>query len=112
MESRDRALRSGDLFKTNSDKLLLIHLQEQELLVLDLSAIDSSVSAAELVYLGHVLGNHHYPITMQNNQIYVQLITDKSIVEKLINQLNIPGLQIKYQMQSDNQKFAFSHHSH
>lgn len=112
IKSRDRALRSGDIFKTNSDKLLLIHIQEQELLVLDLSAMDLTVSAAELVYLGHVLGNHHYPITMQNNQIYVQLITDKSVVEKLINQLNIPGLQIKYQMQSDNQEFTFSHHSH
>lgn len=112
IKSRDRALRSGDIFKTNSGKLLLIHMQEQELLVLDLSAIDLSVSTAELVYLGHVLGNHHYPITMQNNQIYVQLITDKLIVEKLLDQLNIPGLQIKYQMQSDNQEFAFLHHSH
>ncbi|HEY9770236.1 MAG TPA: hypothetical protein V6C71_17385 [Coleofasciculaceae cyanobacterium] len=112
IKSRDLALRSGDIFKTNSGKLLLIYMQEQELLVLDLSAIDLSVSTAELVYLGHVLGNHHYPITMQNNKIYVQLITDKSIVEKLIEQLNIPGLQIKYQMQSDNQEFTFSHHSH
>ncbi|MGF1591431.1 MAG: urease accessory protein UreE [Pleurocapsa sp.] len=112
IKSRDRILRSGDIFKTDSDKLLLIHVQEQELLVLDLLTIDASVADAKLVYLGHLLGNHHYPITMQDNKIYVQLITDKSIIEKLIHELNIPGLQIKYQRQSDNQEFAFLHHSH
>ncbi len=112
IKSRDRALRSGDIFKTDSDQLLLIHVQEQELLVLDLLTIDSSVAYTKLVYLGHILGNHHYPITMQENKIYVQLITDKLILEKLINQLNIPGLQINYQRQSDNQELAFLHHSH
>ena len=33
IKSRDRALESGDLFRTNSDKLLLIYLPEPELLI-------------------------------------------------------------------------------
>ena len=39
IKSRDRALQSGDVFKTDSGKLLLIHLQQQKLLVLDLSQL-------------------------------------------------------------------------
>ena len=113
IKSRDRALRSGDLFRTNSDKLLLVYLQEQELLVLDLSSIADNISSSQLVQLGHILGNHHYPIEVQGNKIYVQLITDKLILEKLINELDIPNLQIKYQMQSESQQFSFAkHHVH
>ena len=112
IKSRDRALRTGDLFKTESDKLLLIKLQEQELLVLDFSAVEPDIYQAKLVQLGHALGNHHYPIMLQENKIYVQLITDKQIIEKLIGNLNIIGLQIKYKMQSEQKKIVFSSHSH
>ena len=112
IKSRDRALRSGDLFKTDSEKLLLIQLQEQELLVLDLSFLDNNIALEKLVQLGHTLGNHHYPISMQDDKIYVQLATNKTTIEKLINELAIPNLQIKYQTQSELQKLAFSHHVH
>ena len=112
IKSRDRPIQSGDLFRTNSDKLLLVNLEEKELLVLDLSSVDSNLAPAKLVQLGHTLGNHHYPIMMQGSKIYVQLVTDKLIVEKLINDLNIAGLQIKYQTQSEFQQLTFSKHIH
>jgi urease accessory protein len=110
IKDRDRSLRSGDLFKTDSAKTLLIHLQEQELLVLDLSFLDKNITQVKLVQLGHTLGNHHYPIMMQDNKIYVQIVTNKKIVEKLIKELDIPNLQIKYQTQSDNNNLLFSSH--
>ena len=112
IKSRDRSLQAGDVFQTESGKLLLIHLQEQELLVLDFSEIDSNILPARLVYLGHVLGNHHYPIALKNNKIYVQLVTDKTIIEKRINNLNISGLQINYEQRSTDKEIAFSSHSH
>ena len=111
IKSRDRALQSGDLFKTNSGKLILINLLEPELLVIDFS-IAPNVTRAKLIQLGHVLGNHHYPIAIQNNQIYVQLVTSKAIVEKLLEDLKISGLQISYQLPKSDRQITFSSHEH
>ena len=61
IESRDRVLQPGDLFKTDSDKLLLIQLKEQEFMMLHLSTVDSNIDPQKISYLSHVLGNHHYP---------------------------------------------------
>ena len=119
IKSRDRSLDSGDLFTTDTNQLILIHLQEQELLVLDFSTVDRHLAPVKLVYLGHTLGNHHYPIAIEDNKILVQLITDKLIIEKLIHNSNIPGLQISYQTVSRNRALAefenaiaFSQHRH
>lgn len=112
IKSRDHALKSGDLFKTDGDQLILINLQETELMVLDLSTIGHQFSVDKLVNLGHALGNHHYPIMMQSGKIYVQLITDKSILEKLIKDLDVPGLQINYETAPFNHDPAFKVHGH
>lgn len=112
IKSRDRSLHSGDLFETDNGHILLINLQEVELLVLDFSTVDPDLAQAKLVQLGHVLGNHHYPMTIQDQKVFVQLVTDKIIVEKLINNLHISGLQISYQINCSNQAIAFSQHSH
>lgn len=112
IKSRDRALQSGDLFRTNSGKLVLIHLQEPELLVINLSTLEPNVAPAKLVHLGHVLGNHHYPIAIQDNQIYVQLIANKTSIEKLVKNLNISGLKINYQLPQGDRQIIFSSHGH
>lgn len=112
IKSRDRPLQSGDLFRTNSGKLVLIHLQEPELLVIDLSTLNANVAHAELIHLGHVLGNHHYPIAIQDNQIYVQLVTNKISIEKLLKDLNISGLRISYQLSGGDRQITFSSHAH
>ncbi len=112
IKSRDRPLQSGDLFQTDSGKLLLIHLQQQELLVFDFAAIHPDILPVQLVYLGHVLGNQHYPIAIKNHKIYVQLVTDKSVIEKIIKNLNIPNLQMSYQQISGNGEITFTSHSH
>jgi len=112
IKSRDRFLHAGDVFRTESKKLLLIHLQKQELLIIDLSDLPDSFAAKDLVYLGHVLGNHHYPITIQNNKIYVQITTEPEIIEKIIKNTQIPGLKIKYDARDAVEDVAFLSHSH
>lgn len=112
IKSRDRALQSGDLFKSDSGQLILVCLPKQELLVLDFSAVKPDVSSAKLVHLGHVLGNHHYPIMMQDNKIYVQLVTERLILEKLIEELNIADLKFKYQTQPSERTINYSAHHH
>ncbi len=112
VKSRDRPLQSGDVFKTESNKFLIVYLREQELLVLDLSVLKSDVAYTKLVHLGHVLGNHHYPINIQNQKIYIQVTTEKEIIEKIIKDIQIPDLKITYEMQNSDSKITFSTHSH
>ena len=112
VKNRDRSLRSGDLFKTNSHKIVRIELKEQELLVLDLSGLDHNICSTKLVQLGHALGNNHYPIKICDRQIFIKLVTDKKNAEKLINDLNISDLQISYQYMSSEAGIAWTEHSH
>lgn len=111
IKSRDRALQSGDLFKTESGNLVLIHLQAQKLMVLSFSTSANNIPT-KLVHLGHILGNHHYPIVVQDNKIYVQLVSDAKVLEKAIKDLHIAGLEINYEMRSPTKNLNFSVHNH
>ena len=112
IKSRDRALQSGDLFQTESGDLILVHLQERELMVLSFSELVGDNVPVKLVHLGHILGNHHYPILVQDNKIYVQLVSDAIVLEKTIKDLHIAGLEINYEMRSPNKHLEFSAHNH
>ena len=112
IKSRDRLLESGDLFKTDSQKLLLVRLQEPRFLVLDFSTLQKDLIPARLVYLGHVLGNHHYPIAVRDNKIYIELTTEAQVIEKNIKDLQIPGLELRYETRQSDQEITFSSHSH
>lgn len=112
IKSRDRTLQSGDLFRSNSGKLLLINLQEPEVLMFDLSTLDPKISCAELVHLGHTLGNHHYPMKIQDKRVFVQLVTDKITLENLLKDLNISGLKLDYRRLQYDHQFTFSPHEH
>jgi urease accessory protein len=122
IKSRDWSMRAADVFLTQSDRLVVIHLQEQKALVLSFEQ-PVTASATELVHLGHVLGNHHYPITIVQQKIYLQpganLGVDLAVVEQTIKQLQIPGLTINYEMRSpdlsldlSNDLAPQSHHHH
>lgn len=111
VKNRDWMLQEGDVLATEEGQLLLVHLQTQKLLVISFT---QSVGdrAIELIHLGHVLGNHHYPILVQNNKIYLQLVTDAEVIEKTIRDFAIPGLQIEYEERSPQQQLTFESHSH
>lgn len=112
IKSRDRPLESGDLWQTNCDQLILIQLQAAAMMVIDVVALESTVSAVQLIKLGHVLGNHHYPIAIQGSKIYVKLTTPRHVLEKLIIDLDISNLQITYETASYEQNSTFSSHHH
>ena len=111
IKSRDWSLRSGDVFVTESENLLLIHLQEQNLMVLSFSET-LTAKPSELVYLGHVLGNHHYPLIIDHEKLYLQLDNNSEVMEQTIKDLKIPGLNITYESRIPEQSLRFSHHHH
>lgn len=111
IKSRDWLLKEGDILETEQGKLLLVQIQSQELMVLSFN--DSVVNnPIQLIHLGHVLGNHHYPIIVKDNKIYLQLIVDKEKIEATIRDFDIPGLQIDYVEQVESDRFNFSQHHH
>ena len=113
VKSRDWLLRDGDVFETQQGKLLLIHLQDQKVMVIRFTQPVPDC-AIELVHLGHVLGNHHWPIIVQNHQLYIELAADVEVMESTVRNFQIPGLQIDYESRSPERYLDFSqqHHAH
>lgn len=111
VKSRDWSLRDGDVLETEQGRLLLVHLQEQKVIVLRFTepVVDGAIA---LIHLGHVLGNHHWPIIVQDRKLYVELVVDPEVVESTIREFKIPGLQIDYELRSDNDYLDFSEHKH
>lgn len=112
IKSRDRLIQSGDVFQTDSQQLILVHLQEQELLVLDFAEVANEINPTKLVSLGHLLGNHHYPIAIKEDCLYVQVVTTPQVINQLLEEIEIPGLQIKYQTIDRADKINFAPHHH
>jgi urease accessory protein len=112
IKSRDRSLEEGDVFQTESGKLVSIHLQPQKLMVLSFSSSTTDTLPAKLIHLGHVLGNHHWPIIVRKNKIYLQLAVDEAVMEETIADFKIPGLKIDYESRSPSEHLNFDHHTH
>ena len=111
IKSRDWSLRQADVFITESGSLLLIHLQEQRLMVLNFTEPVTDC-AIELVHLGHALGNQHCPIVIRNQKIYLQPTGDTAIIEKTVRDFQIPGLRIDYESRSEAMPLGLSPEEH
>lgn len=111
VKSRHWSLRDGDVLETEQGRLLLVHLQEQKVIVLQFTepVVDGAIA---LIHLGHVLGNHHWPIIVQDRKLYVEVVVDAEVIESTIREFKIPGLQIDYELRSDNDYLDFSEHKH
>ncbi|MEH2281691.1 MAG: urease accessory protein UreE [Nostoc sp.] len=119
VKSRDWSLREGDIFETQQGKLLLVHLQEQKVMVLTFIEPVSDAAkealhqrAIDLIHLGHVLGNHHWPIIIEDGKLYVELVVDAEVIEATIRHFAIPGLDIGYERLSPQEHLTFSEHAH
>jgi urease accessory protein UreE len=67
---------------------------------------------SDLIYLGHVLGNHHWPILVNGDRIYVEMVADRAVMEATVRNVNIPNLCIDYEVRSSANQIQFSSHSH
>ncbi len=111
IKQRGWSLTEGDVFQTETGRLLLIHLQAQEIMVLSFSTEQTGHEVA-LVHLGHTLGNHHYPMIVDHNRIYIQLVADKAAIAATIQNFQIPGLCITYESRSFDRQLTFSKRDH
>ena len=111
IKERDRVLNSGDVFRTETGLLLIVHIEAQKVIVVSFPG-EVGDRALELIHLGHVLGNHHYPILIDAGKIYVELVAPFEVIAATIERFNIPGLCVSYEVRSPDQKLIFSPHHH
>ncbi|MEM8810300.1 MAG: urease accessory protein UreE [Cyanobacteria bacterium P01_G01_bin.38] len=114
IKDRHWSLAEGDVFQTTGGQLVLIHLQPQTVMVLRMAqaANPNPEQALALIHLGHTLGNHHWPILIKADKIYVQLAGDRAVIESTLQGFQIPGLEISYEVRSPTQHLSFSAHHH
>lgn len=111
IKDRQSLLSDGDVFQTEQHQLLWVRLEAQPLFVLHFPA-DLSHYALELFHLGHTLGNHHYPILIQDDRVYIQAGADRAVIEATIKSFPIPGLSLMIEERSPNQALDFAQHHH
>lgn len=118
VKDRHWSLADGDVFETQAGFLLLVHLHAQRVMVLRMAAVQPDPApldpgqALALVHLGHTLGNHHWPIVVEADRIYVQLASDPRVMESTLRGFAIPGLEISYEARSPGDPLAFVSHGH
>lgn len=111
VKSRDWMLREGDVLSTQiSCKLVLVSLQPQQVMALRFES-EASNRAIALVRLGHALGNQHWPVTMQGDVMYLDLVSDAKSMEttllKIAKTIGIEGLQISFEEKAADQSVDF-----
>ncbi|MEM9274697.1 MAG: urease accessory protein UreE [Cyanobacteria bacterium P01_F01_bin.143] len=111
IKSRNLILRSGDVLETAIGNLVLIQIESEKLMIISFEDSLDDNYAMDLVSLGHILGNHHYPIKIEHHKIYVRLISNAKVIVKMIAELDIPGLKITFETNSDRD-IPHSTHSH
>ncbi len=111
LKQRDKQLTDGDVFQLENDRFLLIHFKSQSLMTLSFDA-HHSVDVFKLIHLGHTLGNHHYPILVTDDKIYIQISENVATLESVIRSFDIAGLKIGYEMRSHDQTLTFTYHQH
>ncbi|MBT9312241.1 urease accessory protein UreE [Leptothoe kymatousa] len=110
LKTRDWQLTNGDVFQLEHDGFLLIYLKTQPLMTLSFDT--PSVEALKLIHLGHTLGNHHHPIVVTPEKIYIQLNENRDRLESAIKTFDIAGLKIDYETLSPDQTLTFASHQH
>ena len=126
IKGRNWLLRDGDVLATQSAEVtteyVLVSLKEQQLIAIRFDP-NAHNHAVKLMQLGHVLGNHHWPITLCGDVLYVELLADASLVESTVQEvvetLGIRGLRITKESKSAQQAIDFAsqvssshHHAH
>lgn len=126
VKDRNWLLRDGDVLATQSaettTEYVLVNLKEQQVIAIRFEP-GAHNHAVTLMQLGHVLGNHHWPISVNEDILYVELVSDASLVEstvrEVVENLNIQGLRITQESKAAQQAIDFSskassahHHAH
>ena len=111
VKGRDWQLKAGDVLKTHRDYLVLVDLQAQQVIALQFDPKTNN-SSVQLVNLGHTIGNHHWPIALHRETLYVEAANNAAEIEatlqEIVQALGIEGLQIAREFRKGDRTLDFS----
>lgn len=111
VKSRSWRLRDGDVMGTQSQQLVLVRLQKQPVIALQFERKAHNMPV-NLLRLGHILGNRHWPVTIKGETLYVEVADDADLIEATIREavemMNIQGLHIVREYKSADQALDFA----
>lgn len=110
VKGRDWLLRDGDVLAVKEDRLVLVSIQSQIVIALKIDQHEHNDPTA-LIRLGHVLGNRHWPVIIQAQTLYIELVAEAALIESTLKEtaarLNIKGLQIEQVQKSAQDALDF-----
>lgn len=99
---RNTRLRDGDILDYDADcgRMTVIKLALRDVLEIDLEALtrastDEIIRSA--VYLGHALGNQHWPAVVKHRKVFVPLTVDRKVMESVMKSHRIEGISYSFQ---------------
>jgi urease accessory protein len=108
IKDRSWEMRDGDVFLMETGQWLVVHVRMAESIVACFSPAEvgdpqwnPAETALALVQLGHCLGNHHWPMLIEQNQIVILLTAqNRGVFEALLHEIDLPGLRVTYETRS------------
>ena len=79
--NNESGLSAGDVLAHSDDRIIVVASERTEAAIVDLTFVETKQAALEL---GHHLGNQHWNLTVQDNQLYVPVPDKRTHVERSI----------------------------
>lgn len=84
---RKTPLRDGDIIYCDNEKMAVVRLQLNDIMVIELGALshlDPRSAVRLAVEIGHALGNQHWPAVVHEDKILVPLTTDRKVMQSVM----------------------------
>lgn len=111
VKGRDWRLRDGDVLRAQDGQLIVITLQKQLVIALQFER-KAHNTPVNLMRLGHIIGNRHWPVTLRGETLYVEVAANADVVEATIREamqtINIQGLHIVREFKMAAQALDFA----
>jgi len=109
----EHKLRNGDVLYSNPEKFIVIEQIPETVIAIKIKKIKAN-SEEILVKLGHIIGNRHRPIQIdENGQIFFPILSDSELdtFKKLFSEI-IDYLEMKVEQRIFEPKYGMDVHEH
>jgi urease accessory protein len=99
----------GDIIVSNIDKFIMIEQLPEKVISIKIKKLKNS---AELIMLGHIIGNRHRPIVIDNDILYfpIQAHSEVEVFKKLLNVITNIDLGVEEQIfQPQHEMYMHEH---
>ncbi|MGH8900949.1 MAG: urease accessory protein UreE [Egibacteraceae bacterium] len=94
---RGSVLRDGDVLRLDEHQIVAVAVQPvAELAIRPAPSLEARERFAVGVRLGHVLGNQHWSIRLEGDQVFVPVTVDHTVMETVMAAYGLDGLEREF----------------